>query len=289
MASNDAVGIPETRGGFRIMVERYDGPDGPRHDWSVVGTDGGWEVRGPDGGVAGKYGGPLDALRDSGACAFVPGTALRIRTNGALSPFEVIPALDGWLVNLFASEAETIDWWDSEDLAWVQEHIDWSFKELGFDPARIIVIDDLLCGVCTAQITREPESVRLIIPCEDESRLRPIFLDPWATVTPDNGYGSAWYGVGEIAPGILATAIDIEDFPPSLQFNRISSDHPEGLYEEMLSWMSGYISMTPGMEEFELEVDGAKVTAVFPEEGPHAEAEGWLGPTVLRARPLEDS
>ena len=66
-------------------------------------------------------------------------------------------------------------------------------------------------------------------------------------------------------------------------------DHPEGLYEEMLSWMSGYISMTPSMEEFELEVDGATVTAVFPEEGPYAEAEGWLGSTVLRARPLEDS
>ena len=272
-----------------ITVERHDGPDGPRYDWSIVETDGRWEARGPDGGVAGTYGGPLDALRDSGASAFVPGTAIRIRTNGGPRPFDLITALDGWLVDPFASEAETVDWSDSEDLGWVQEHIDSSFEELGFDPLRIIVIDDLLCGVCTAQIPREPEPIRLIVPCEDDGRLRPVFLDSWATVTPDNGYGSAWYGVGVISPGIMATAIDIGDFPPSLQFERISSNHPENLYEGMLSWMSGYISMTPGIEEFELEVDGSTVTAVFPEEGPYAEAEGWLGPTVLRARPLEGS
>lgn len=289
VASNDTAGVDEVKSLARISVDRYDGPKGPHRSWAVLATDTGWIVEGPDGEVAGPFGMPVDALRESGACAFVPGTAICISTGGALSPFEVIPALDGWLVDPFASEAELVDWLAHDQLAWVDDHIGWSFEELGFDRARVIVIDDLLCGVCTARIPGETDPIRLIVPCEGYPSLHPVFLDPWATVVPDNGYGSAWYGIGEVAPGIQATAFDVEDFPPSLSFKRIPAEHPAGLYEEMLSWMSAHIAMTPGAEQFDLEVDGSTVTAVFPEDGPYAEAEGWLGPTVLSARSLEGS
>lgn len=289
MASKREAGISEAGARVQVSIHRYDGPEGPHEDWSVLETDAGWLVESPDGEASGPFVMLVDALRESGACTFIPGTALRIRTGGALKPFDVIPALDGWLVDPFASEAEPVEWSGHEEFSWVQEHIDWSFEELGFEAARIIVIDELLCGVCTARIPREPEPIRLIIPCEAHGPLQPVFLDPWAIVVPDNGYGSAWYGIGEVAPGIYATASDIGDSPPSLLFRRIPANHPAGLYAEMLSWMSSYISMTPGMEEFNLEVDGSTVVAAFPEGGPYAEAEGWLGPTVLRARSLEDS
>lgn len=273
-----------------IEVDRFEGPDGPCSRWRIAECDAGWNVTCPDETSAGTFNNLEDALQQSGACEFVPGTALHIRTGPSICPFDLLPALQEWLVDPVGEEAEPADWWEHADLGWVQEHIWSSFASFGFDPARIVVINDLVCGVCTARVGTETRSVRLFILCEDIGlRLRPIFLDLWATVTPDNGYGSAWYRIGEIVPGLEATVFDSGDIDPFVLLNRLTNGPDSAFYEGILLWMSGYISMTPGLEKFDLEVNGSTVTAVFPEEGPYAEAKGWLGPTVLRSKPLEDS
>lgn len=246
-----------------IEVNRFEGPDGLCSRWRIAECDAEWNVACPDETSAGTFKKLGDALQQSGACASVPGTAHQTGT-GWVCPLDFLQALE--------------------------EHIWSSFASFGFDPARIVVINDLVCGVCTARIGAETRSVRLFILCEDIGlRLRPIFLDLWATVTPDNGYGSAWHGIGEIVPGLEATVFDSGDIDPIVLLNGLTNGPDSAFYEGILLWMSGYISMTPRLEKFDLEVDGSTVTAVFPEEGPYAEAKGWLGPTVLRSKPLEDS
>lgn len=111
------------------------------------------------------------------------------------------------------------------------------------------------------------------------------FFDQWAWTSTDNGWGIGSYSIGEIAPGVVGEVFRIDEIGPTLTTTPLPENHPEGLYGQMLDWISGNVFNTSGFDEAELRVEGDEVMAVFPEGWEYGgEASGWLGPTVMCSR-----
>lgn len=272
----------------RIQVTRYAGPEGPAETWSVDADGADWVATSPNGSRGACHGSPTAALESSGACHYVPGVGLYIRTGGVVSPFELLPALQSW-TEPDDGPVEAHDRWGHEALSWAHEAV---YRKSGddqfqLDSNRIIRIDDGVCAVHQPDRDRSSTGSRHLVIFEETDPLWPAFFEEWATTTTDNGYGSAHYATGEITPGFQGAAFDADEIG-SLFVRPLPEGHTPPQVDEMVSWIAGNVSMTAGFGEFELEVDGGSVTAVFPEGGPYGEASGSLGPAVRQTQGQSD-
>ena len=275
----------------KVEVERFGKPGDPTQRWSIDEANAGWRIAGPDGSPIECADDLVSALRTSGSCAFVPGIALRIRTAGTVEPFALLPALDQWLDEP-AGASPQAPWWEHAELLHLEDLSSEDFEAFNLDESRIILIDDDLCGVCSALVgngpTAKQKRIFLLAEWEGMGDLMPKFLDLWATMHTDNGYGWGRHATGEISPGVRAS-VDNHEGMRNIFFDPLP--HPESVYDEVLSWISGCISSTPqpgtdgGYNEFEVVLDGSDVEIICPDEGPHVEASGWIAPTVLAGRP----
>lgn len=271
-----------------ILIDRYRGPEAHAETWQIRQSDGLWTAAGPDGSHVAPHRDAVEALSASGACRYERGVALHIRTGGLISPFDVLPALQDWLDNEDAGDSST-DWSDHAELGWIAEVLSRLSAEdsFGLDPTRLIGLDDGLCGIRRTQAPggrKEDVWSHFVIMRElDPPELE--FFDEWAWTSTDNGWGMGSYGIGEIVPGVVGEVFRVDEIGPTLTTTPLPEHHPEGLYDEMLDWISGNVSNTSGFDEAELQVEGDTVTAVFPEGWEYGgEASGWLGPTVMRSR-----
>ena len=285
--------------GIAIEIERFEPSGDEPLRWRINQTGAGWRVTGPDGAVAEAVGGLVDALRDSGACGYSAGSALRIQTGGTVDPFALFPALEEWLEESPAtSESGTTSgeapaWWWHPDFARLDEVAADDYESLFLDSSRIILIDDDLCGVCSALIGNGPSAIRkrifVLAEWELMGDLAPKFFDLWATMSIDNGYGWGRHSIGEVVPGVRAV-VDNHEGMRYITFDPLPSS--DELYGEVLAWISGCVSSTPnpgtdeGFSQFEVVVDGNDVQIVCPDDGPHVDASGWIAPAVIARRPL---
>lgn len=272
----------EQKAGDHITVTRHPASDLPASTWSV-GQDGeGWNVTSPDGAQSGGHSTAIEALSDSRVCQFAPDVALDIRTAGLVSPFDLLSVLESWTdPSDYASE--NADWIDHPELGMTQECLQsWPAADaLGLESSRVIRVDNGFVGVHTARRDSTGGSQRHLIVFRDNDWMRPDFYDPWASASTDNGWGIASYDIGEIVPGLVGEVMHVEDWGPNLSVWQLPDDHPKGLYERMIEWISGCISNTFEEYDIEVEVDGGSVTAILPEEGPYGEGSGHLGLTAL--------
>lgn len=271
-----------------VIVARYAGLDVSPDSWRINRFGDLWIATAPAGNLQGSYPSAVEALSASGSCRYEPGSALHIRTGGLISPFELLPALQDWIDHEDAGDS-SVDWSEHQELGWIAEVLSrLSFDDLfGLDPNRLIGLDDGLCGV---RKTMMPGGRKKDVLCHfvvlrelDPPELE--FFDHWAWTSTDNGWGIGSYDIGEIVPGVVGEVFKVDDIGPTLTTAPLPENHPEGLYDEMVAWISGNVSNTSGFDEAELRVEGNTVTAVFPEGWEYGgEASGWLGRTVMRSR-----
>lgn len=265
-----------------LEVVRFAGPTGPTETWRVESDGSGWVVVGPRGDRTAAHPTIVEALQASAACRFEAGTALHIRTAGLIGPFDLLPVLQEWTDR--DSGSDYPDWSEHLEMGWFFEVIISSFD---LDPGRLVGIDDGFCGVRQVPgpdggskgAWRHLVFFRGIDPPEV------MFSDPWASTHTDNGWGIGTYAIGEVVPGVVGEVYRIDEIGPELTTWRLPASYPEGLYDQMMSWISGNVFNTSGFDEARLQVEGEDVTAVFPEGWEFGgEASGWLGPTVLETR-----
>lgn len=266
-----------------IVVGRYRGLDAPAETWRIRRSDGAWTAVAPDGTVGVPHPSALEALAASGACRYKSGVGLHIRTGGLVSPFGLLPALDSWK-DPAEAESEPVDWSQHSELGWTQEVLNyWPAGEaLGLEPSRVIRVDEGFIGVHTDGRDAQGRNLRHLIVVLETDPPRPAFFEPWASVSADNGWGWVTHDIGEIVPGLMGEVTSSDGWGPMLTVRPLPEDHPQGLYESTVAWVSGCIADT--IEEFELEIDGGSVTAVIPEDAPYGEASGRLEPAVLRSQ-----
>ena len=280
-----------------LTVERYRSLLLPPEAWSVSEVEDGWSIIKPDGSTETVRGTLTHVLVAAGACAFESGVALRLNTGGTVAQFELLPALHGWLQEPSGNDGEPVPWWEHPDFGRLEEVDSDSFRSLSVDLSRIVLIDDDLCAVSSETIgsgpTAQHQRTLLLLELGDFGHPEPKFYDLWATLITDNGYGGGRHAVGEVVPGLRGAVELHEGLPVYMRLDPLPE--PDQKYADVLSWISGCIEGTPssgtdeGFKDFEVTIRGNEIEVDFPEEGPYAEAEGWLGPTVLRARPLEGS
>ena len=272
----------------RIEVRRYADPETEPETWLVQRDGEAWRAVGPDGNLNTAAASAAEVLRQLGACRYEPGSALHIRTGGLISPFELLPALQDWLGNEAARDS-SVDWSEHTELGWVAAALSQLSAEdsFGLDPTRLIGLDGGLCGIRKAQApssNRKGVSSHFVVMRELDPP-EPEFFDQWAWTSTDNGWGIGSYDIGEIVPGVVGEVFKVDEIGPTLTTAPLPENHPEGLHDEMLDWISGNVSNTSGFDEAELQVEGDTVTAVFPEGWEYGgEASGWLGPTAMRSR-----
>lgn len=276
----------------KVEVERFGKPGDPTQRWSINQVDTGWQIAGPDGSTTEALGDLDSALRASGSCAFAPGIALRIRTAGTVEPYALLPALDQWLVEPAGANGAEIPWWEHSELSRLEDLSSEDFEAFNLDESRIILIDDDLCGVCSALIgngpTAEQRRIFLLAEWEFMGDLMPKFFELWATMHTDNGYGWGRHATGEVSPGVRGS-VDNHEGMRFISFDPLP--HSERIFDEVMSWISGCVSCTPnpgtdgGYSEFDIVLHGNDVEIVCPDDGPHLEASGWVAPTVLERRP----
>ena len=279
--------MTEPLGASEILIARYAGPRAPAKVWRLQQSDAGWTPIAPDGLRGTSFWDPVEAIVASGSCEYEPGVGLHIETSGLIEEFDLLPALEGW-TKPHDAPVEDVDWWGHEALGWAHEAISnrSGSDQFELDPSRIIRIDGAVCAVHQAERDRSDKGRRHLVIFVETDPLWPRFFKQWATTDTDNGYGSGRYEIGEITPGFEGEAFSADEIA-SLRIGPLSESSWAPTAEEMVSWISGNVSMTAGFEEYELEANGDSATAVFPEEAQYGEASGRLGPAVLQPRGSE--
>ena len=280
-------GLPPEPEPSQVHVTRYEGPAGPAQTWTFEETYGGWQTTTPDGAQGEPYENAVEALTASDACEYAHGIGLYIRTGGFVDPFDLLPALEGWTRP--DDQDGGLDWASHNELGGTFELISSyaSSAEFEMDPTRLIRVDDGFIGVLTTPSDSVLEGSRrhLVVFLETDPP-RPEFYDEWAWTETDNGWVNGTHTIGEIGPGLVGEWLRMEsEQSETLTVRPLPKSHPEGLYQQMIAWISDSISNTPGLEGFELAIKGDRVTAVFPDDFELAgEASGWLGPTARNSR-----
>ena len=285
-----------------IEVERFERSDDQPSRWRIDPSENGWRVAGPGGAKTETGGDLVEALRMSGSCTFSNGAALRILTTGSVNPFDLFPALEEWLAEFPAGSEdeqgseELPTWRLNPEFSRLDELSSEDYEALSLDSSRVILIDDDLCGVSAALIGNGPSAIRkrifVLAECEFMGSLTPKFFDLWATMFTNNGYGWGEYAIGEVSPGVKASFENHEGMK-YLFFDPMPSNGE--LYDDVLSWISGCVASTPqpgtdeGFSGFEVVVEGNDVQIIWPDEGPHVDAGGWIAPKVVARRPLPDA
>jgi hypothetical protein len=271
-------------GNDAIVITRHALPSGQSETWRIERSDACWTSIAPDGTRRKPDTSPLAALTATGACLYERGVGLDIQTAGLIDPFELLPALESW-TEVDEEPVEEHEWWTHETLGWAHEFIlsRSSRDQFELDRDRVILIDDLVCAVHRPDSTWSSTAAPHVVIFEWDDSLLPAFVEVWATTNTENGYGHGYHAIGEIKPGFEGQVFVAEEIA-SLRIRPLPDGHSGPSEEEMRSWISANVSMTPGLEEHALEVSGDAVTVVFPEGGGYAEASGGLGPAVRRTQ-----
>lgn len=274
------------RGAEFLKIDRYIGPSDPPERWEIRGRAGAWRAMGPGGPLPQSFPGPVAALIESGACAYERGGALDVRTSEQFDPFRLLPALASWADAPGRPHDAASDWSRHPRIYWVERHLEEEASLLEIDSGRLIRINDLICGVYLRRSESRLVMARQLVLFAPADPLWPVFYDGWVSASTDNGWGIADYEIGEVTPGFQGEMRHVDGADMELRISELAADHPKGLYDAMVSWVTGLASVTFGLEEIEMTEADDSVRIELPEGSVGKVDTGPFGPTVLRSKGL---